>query len=454
MDRGVHTSSPSIQDDVGQSYHNYNCSTNTGYDGTGVLRWQRAPDGQLMVWQVDGLGRPTATIANYSDGLVSAADAPDQDVTSRTVYDAAGRAVETIGPDDRRTRLRYDLLDRLIAVQENAQDGACVRPPCNVVTQYGSDRAGNRTGITDANGHTRRFGYDAAGRQTSATDALGQTTTTHYDAASRMTDVRDPRGADDSRTYRYDGLDRLHTIQAANLDGGQPITMRYDALGRRVELIDGTGTTRFTPDALGRITRVDAPTTGTVGYAYDGRGLRTGLTYPNGLEIKYAYGPDGQLEAVRDGPTSLATYDYDAAGRLDRVTRANGATTRYGYDRVGQVRDIHTTVDGATTSRFVYTLDRAGQRTGVTETLGSATRTIAYGYDGLQRLTDAAESPGTTYGYRYDLAGNRTETWVNGTRTAQHAYTAANQVVGWTYARRVISPATAAQRMRMMRSDG
>ena len=35
-------------------------------------------------------------------------------------------------------------------------------------------------------------------------------------------------------------------------------------------------------------------------------------------------------------------------------------------------------------------------------------RTIAYTYDGQQRLIGAAESPGTTYAYQYDVAGNRT----------------------------------------------
>ncbi len=65
-------------------------------------------------------------------------------------------------------------------------------------------------------------------------------------------------------------------------------------------------------------------------------------------------------------------------------------------------------------------------------TTTTETRTITYTYDGLYRLTDAAESPGTSYGYRYDLVGNRTEVWVNGTRTASRQYNAADQVIRWT----------------------
>ena len=60
-------------------------------------------------------------------------------------------------------------------------------------------------------------------------------------------------------------------------------------------------------------------------------------------------------------------------------------------------------------------------------------RTLAYIYDGLQRLIGAQESPGTAYAYQYDLAGNRTQMAANGATTQQHTYDAANQVVGWTY---------------------
>jgi hypothetical protein len=45
-----------------------------------------------------------------------------------------------------------------------------------------------------------------------------------------------------------------------------------------------------------------------------------------------------------------------------------------------------------TRSRFQYTLNRLGQCAAITETLGLATRTISYGYDGQQRLGRLAMS--------------------------------------------------------------
>gem|GEM_PF-1307846 len=61
-------------------------------------------------------------------------------------------------------------------------------------------------------------------------------------------------------------------------------------------------------------------------------------------------------------------------------------------------------------------------------------RTIAYAYDGLQRLIGATESgfSANVYAYDYDNAGNRTSATVNNVTTST-SYNAANQVSGWTY---------------------
>src|SRR5262249_35258991 len=126
--------------------------TRMGYDGTGALRWTKRPDGQLTVMQLDGLGRTAATIVNYDDGVVGATEPSDQDLISRTVYDTGGRRVRTIDPANRAMAFAYDQQDRLVSVTEHAVSGGCTETPCNVVTQYRYDRAGNRTAIVDARG--------------------------------------------------------------------------------------------------------------------------------------------------------------------------------------------------------------------------------------------------------------------------------------------------------------
>src|SRR5262245_32551323 len=132
--------------------------------------------------QLDGLGRTVPTIQNYQDGLLNG-DPSDRDLIARSVYDKAGRRTQTIDAAGRVTQFAYDNADRLIGVTENAVSGACPHTPCNVVTSYSYDRAGNRIKLLDSLNHARTFTYNAADEQTAATDAMGRSTSWDYDAA-------------------------------------------------------------------------------------------------------------------------------------------------------------------------------------------------------------------------------------------------------------------------------
>ncbi len=345
--------------------------TRTGYDANGVPRWWLRHDGQLTVWQTDGLGRVVATIANYGDGQVSANEPADRDLTIRTTYDAAGRSVRAVATDGRVTQYAYDLADNRIAVTENVRADcgpslpAALRP-CNVVTRYAYDRAGQQTSSTDARGNTRTFGYSAAGELLHQTDALSRTTSWTYDAVGRVQRQRDGRGDGLTVSMTYDGLDRPIRVSGPSLP---PIERQYDALGQLRQLSDTTGSTLFSYDPLGRLTRVAAPLTGAVEYGYDAAGRRTQLTEPGGAAVQYDYFADGQLQRVREGATVLASYGYDAAGRLHTTTRANGVVTEAHYDGADRLRQLSSGGAQGLLSQFAYGVDRAGQRTVITETL-------------------------------------------------------------------------------------
>ncbi|WP_322489328.1 SBBP repeat-containing protein [Chloroflexus sp.] len=404
-----------------------------GYDGIGTQRWLETPDGRFTVLQTDGLGRVIATIVNYDDGVVGGSEPADQDLITQTVYDAVGRRVQTIDPTGRVTAFTYDLRDKLLSVTENVASGTCPTAPCNVTTSYHYDRAGNRLSITDANNHTRTFAYDAADQQIATTDPLNQVTAFRYDSVGRLTLKDDPRGSDYDVTYSYDDADRPTGMSAVELDAS--ITMAYNALGWRTSLGDGTGSTSFSHDDLGRITGLTAPNTGSVGYAYNARGERTQLTYPNSVVLDYTYWNDGRMREVRQGSSVLASYTYDNAGRPAATTLASGViVTSASYDDADRLSDLHTQVGSTTRTRFTYTLDRLGLRTAVSEVLGSSTRSVSYTYDGLLRLTGATESGVTSnsYSYGYDLAGNRTSATVNGS-TITTTYNAANQITSTGY---------------------
>ena len=95
-------------------------------------------------------------------------------------------------------------------------------------------------------------------------------------------------------------------------------------------------------------------------------------------------------------------------------------------------RHEHETATSTPTSTGTSTASSTATATG-TPLPSSLSRTVTYSYDGLQRLIGAMESPGSSFAYSYDLAGNRTGVSVNGTPTASTSYDAADEVVGWGY---------------------
>jgi YD repeat-containing protein len=153
--------------------------------------------------------------------------------------------------------------------------------------------------------------------------------------------------------------------------------------------------------------------------------------------LTYSYDAAGRLGEVKKSGVTYASAITDTVGRLQSISRVNGATTTYTYDGADRVTRLRTAVGANTRGDFNYNLSRGSQVTAVTETLGLGTRNVTYGYDGLRRLVSAATSTGSTppqtYGYEYDLVGNRRSVTVNGKKVEQHTYDAADQVVGWTY---------------------
>ena len=105
------------------------------------------------------------------------------------------------------------------------------------------------------------------------------------------------------------------------------------------------------------------------------------------------------------------------------------------YDKLNRVTSVTNKLGSTLLSRYIYTLEADGLRTGVTEqqlevdgTYSTVTKT--WTYDALQRLTKEAYtttiSPSTnnyTSTYTFDVVGNRlTKTTVNGAGTEVVSY--------------------------------
>ena len=183
------------------------------------------------------------------------------------------------------THYEYDASGQLKAVVENYQSGQGASQNVNVRTEYGYDGAGNRLTVKDGNTHITTFGYDGLDRQVTERDALSHTTTYSYNAAGWRISQLDAKGQ--ATVYGFDALGRPTTIDYP--PGTADVTFTYDALGNRLHMSDGTGTTNWRYDGLSRPISITDPMTGTVLYGYDGSGNRASLTYADGKVVTYAY---------------------------------------------------------------------------------------------------------------------------------------------------------------------
>jgi YD repeat-containing protein len=119
--------------------------------------------------------------------------------------------------------------------------------------------------------------------------------------------------------------------------------------------------------------------------------------------------------------------------------------TTYTYNSLNRLTDeVVKNAAGITLASYIYTMDNAGNRTGVTETQllpnGTVnTRTVAYQYDNLYRLlseTISGDSQGGngTVTYTYDLVGNRMSrtSTVAGVSTSTSTYNANDELTSET----------------------
>ncbi|HEX9952129.1 MAG TPA: SpvB/TcaC N-terminal domain-containing protein, partial [Rubricoccaceae bacterium] len=258
----------------------------------------------------DEKGRPVAQYEPYHDtGLAYKAGGP-QGLAVRTVYDARGRVVRVVHPDNGEARTVYGVPNALgtphlftptpwenyaYSRSDNAgrthagnEDAAPVShhdtPTSAVIDALGRVvEQTSRLGPDKADEVTMRFRYDLRGNRLETVDALGRTAwTSVYDLAP---------GEDGGRVWRTD-----------HLDAGTSRTV-YDSAGRVIEARDAAGALALTAfDPLGRPSRV---------WARDGKGQ------PTTLRQRLVYGDDG--DAL--GADSLGVADARNAYRLGRLWR-------------------------------------------------------------------------------------------------------------------------------------
>ena len=185
------------------------------------------------------------------------------------------------------------------------------------------------------------------------------------DAAGRTTSKTDARGLTTTYLYWLDGQPRTETRQEPG-GGTTIIGFSYDTAGRRQDMTDPTGTTRWVHDAAGRTTSVTqnhgAPDAKSVGYTYDQAGRRQTMAIPAvgtapGGTVTYGYDSAGRLASISNPsngpPTQNTTISHLLDGRTDTITRPNGVATTHLYDTAGRLDGItHRNSGGAELQHF------------------------------------------------------------------------------------------------------
>lgn len=304
------------------------------------------------------------------------------------------------------------------------------------VTRYQYDEAGNQTAQVDALGRTNTYAYDGMGRRISHALPGGQTEGFAYDLDGNLIYQTNYNGA--VITNLYDEMNRLTNAVSVN---GYHVSYSYTATGQRQGMSDGSGTTGYSYDNRDRLIVKTVNWSGgpgvTLNYAYDANGNVTGVwsSTANGVNLAYGYDPLNRLTNVLASGSAAAGYGFDNAGNLQSMSYGNGVTNVYQYDALNRTTNLTASTVSGVIAQFAYQLGTSGNRTNLSETVNGASRTYAWRYDNLYRLTNENVNAIGSVGYAYDPVGNRTnrQSSISQLSTGSSAYNTNDWLAGDSY---------------------
>lgn len=415
--------------------------------------------------QVHDNNAPSGTLANTFPGSVPA--------STETVFDAAGRATESIfrvyGQEKWRTKTDYQgdrtavtaaeggtgilsITDARGRIIERREYGGPVPSGSNYTrTLFENDAASRLTKMTGPDNAVWSYGYDLRGRKITSTDPDKGTVTTSYN------------DADQPVTTTTTLNEITHTL----------IT-DYDELGRKTGTWNGVKDnahqlTKFTYDSLakGQVTAAIRYVGGTTGKIYSqvvtgydalGRpkGAKTVIAAtdplvaagaPQTFTTSSTYNIDGTIQstsmpAVAGLPAETVTNSYNALGMVTGTDGMTDYVQSIGYSPYGEIEETRLgTSTGAKQLQILNRYDDGTRRLANTHTVDQTnagyTSDVDYTYDATGNVKSIAEKANgkDTQCFAYDGYRRLTEAWTpssNDCATARLASALSGPAPYWT----------------------
>ncbi|MGI5146828.1 polymorphic toxin-type HINT domain-containing protein [Plantactinospora sp. CA-294935] len=383
----------------------------------------------------DGLGRAVVVEAK-KDGVTISSTTTVYHGDRTTVVPPDGGTVATTVTDplDRKTQLvEYTSRPTVTAPPDTFTGTYTVTGGTTTTSSYGYDARGNQSTVTDAAGNVWTSTYNLLGQVVSKSDPDAGTGTMSYDANDNLQQTTDARGK--TLSFTYDALNRKTGEYAATLTNQAPANQRAKWV------YDNSNNVAGVTNPIGQLTTTTAYrdghayTTQQKAFNVFGNSLGATITIPDaegalagsyvyghtydtvlGLPLTDSYPVKGSLPAETVGhgynqydlPVSLAglagyTQDvtYDAWGRVNQ--QKIGTATNFAL--VTNTYDTHTSrltnqlVSKATSGTTATPLDeqeyrydlygKINRKTSKRNGASTPAETQCYGYDGLNRLTEA-----------------------------------------------------------------
>jgi len=373
----------------------------TSYSGNTTTVTDQAGNKRRSI--IDGLGRLIRVDEPDSSGNLDSGTPPQPVQPTSYLYDALGNLIQ-VNQGSQQRLFTYDSLSRL----KTAKNPEQVSGSTPIATTYDYDDASNLLTRTNPDSSTVGFSYDGLNRVKSKTlTKAGSSTVWNYqydtlgsalNGIGRLTSIVLQNSSDGYYYDGYDGMGRVTSsrqITTAGTANSYSMSYEYDLAGNMKREVYPSGKAFITEfDSAGRI----------AGVKKEGANYYAGATPTDGTN-RILYSAHGAVSAMKLGNGKWERTLFNARLQPTEIDlgASNGASDllklEYKY--------------GVLVNNTLDTTQNNGNIQSQIITASALTLTQTYGYDQLNRLSNATESGGTnewSQTYSYDQYGNRAVT--------------------------------------------